>query len=200
MIATCNLTHPTLALLDNVIEQFLACVLHDHDHIGRRGNDLVPSASASRLQRACRADQRQAAIPHQCFAHSQLDDMRMPQNFQILNLTLHTCIHIRRGDLGAIDELERDLVAGDSMGSHCACQLGLLSLRPLISRRASRHNFPHRTPDIADGCTAPGGVLSLPSHTCTPETSTPTFNSHLTFPKLPVPNVRSMIYCPILFF
>lgn len=36
--------------------------------------------------------------------YAQLDDMRMPQHFQILDLALDSGIHIRRGDLGAVDE------------------------------------------------------------------------------------------------
>jgi hypothetical protein len=35
-------TYTAFALLDNVIEQLLPCILHHHDHVRRRRNDLIP--------------------------------------------------------------------------------------------------------------------------------------------------------------
>jgi hypothetical protein len=41
--------------------------------------------------------------------------MRMPQHLEVLDLALDPRIHVRRGDLGPVDELERDLVTGHSV-------------------------------------------------------------------------------------
>lgn len=127
------LGHPAFSLLDNVIEQLFPSVLHDHNDVGRRGDYFVPT------------------IRHVLGVDSQFNDMRMPQDLEILNLSLDTRIHISSGDFGTVDEFQRDLMPCNSM------------------RR-----------DYTSAWSNP--------------------DSRLTLPKLPVPRVRSIMYCPILFF
>ena len=50
---------------------------------------------------------------------SQFDDMRMSQHFQVLDLSLDSGVHVWRGDLCSIDQLERDLMTGDAVRSNC---------------------------------------------------------------------------------
>lgn len=93
-----RVAHPSLALCHDVVEQFLAGILHHHDHVGRRGDHLVSTRE-----------------PSSRWVHLQLDDVRMPQHLEVLDLALDPRVHVGRGDLGPVDELERDLVTGHSV-------------------------------------------------------------------------------------
>lgn len=48
----------------------------------------------------------------------QFNDMRMPEHFEVLDLSLDSGVHIGRRYLGAVDELKSDLMARHSMCRH----------------------------------------------------------------------------------
>jgi hypothetical protein len=52
----------------------------------------------------------------------QLDDVGVSQDFEILDLPLHAGVHIRSGDLGPVDQLEGNLMTGDTVGCDWMCQ------------------------------------------------------------------------------
>mmetsp|Transcript_7285 Transcript_7285/g.26071 ORF Transcript_7285/g.26071 Transcript_7285/m.26071 type:complete len:273 (+) Transcript_7285:1135-1953(+) len=73
------------ALLDNVVEELAAGrVLRHHEDVRRRADDLV-----------------------------QLDDVRVPEALQVLDLAPHLLIHVKRANLVAVQDLHRHLVLGD---------------------------------------------------------------------------------------
>jgi hypothetical protein len=47
----------------------------------------------------------------------QFDDMRMPQHFKVLNLSLDPSCIVTRLHLGLVDEFQRDLMSGHAMFS-----------------------------------------------------------------------------------
>ena len=69
------------AVLDQIIKKFTTGIFQHHDNLLRRRNDRI-----------------------------QLDDMRMPQQLQVLYLPLHSPRHIPRDQLLARYDFERDLL------------------------------------------------------------------------------------------
>ena len=43
-----TITHASLALGDNVVEELLSCILHHHDDVCRRREHLIPGVSMAR--------------------------------------------------------------------------------------------------------------------------------------------------------
>ncbi|KAI3480495.1 hypothetical protein L1887_57341 [Cichorium endivia] len=80
------------AAVDNVLEEFAAGVFDDHDDVVGRGDDFV-----------------------------QLDDVRMAEQLEVLDLALHTSAHVEARDLAAVDDLHRHTVACERM----RCELHL---------------------------------------------------------------------------
>ena len=90
-----SITHPSFPFSHYIVEQFLPGVFHDHDDIRRGRDDFV------------------STISYRSMLDIQFDDMRMSEDFEVLDLPLHSGIHIRRGYLGAVYELQSDLMARD---------------------------------------------------------------------------------------
>jgi len=80
-----------LAVLDNVVEELSATdVLHDHEDVGGRRDDLI-----------------------------QLDDVGVAEELQILDLPPDLSHHVQALNLLPIQDLDGDLVARHLMETHC---------------------------------------------------------------------------------
>lgn len=75
-----------LDLFNNVIEELCASILHDHDDVGRRCNDLV-----------------------------QFDNVGMSQQLEVLDFPADPTDHVQHGDPAPVDDFHCDRVAGDGM-------------------------------------------------------------------------------------
>lgn len=78
------------SLVHYILEQLLPRIFYHHDDIRGRGDDFV-----------------------------ELDDVRMSQDFEVLDLTFYAGGHVHVLDLPAVDDLHGDLVAGHRVCSHC---------------------------------------------------------------------------------
>ena len=77
-------------MLDNVVKQFSTrYIFHHHKNICRRGNNLV-----------------------------QFDDMRMPEQFQVLNFSPDLANHIQALDFLSIQNLHSHFMIGNLMESN----------------------------------------------------------------------------------
>lgn len=77
------------ALVHYILEQLLPGIFYHHDNVRTRGDNLV-----------------------------EFDDVRMSQDFEVLDLTFHAGGHVHVLDLAAVDDLHGDLVAGHRVSGH----------------------------------------------------------------------------------
>ena len=78
------------SLVDDILEQLLPGIFYHHDNVRGRGDDLV-----------------------------EFDDVRMSQDFEVLDLTFYAGGHVHVLDLAAVDDLHGDLVACHRVCGHC---------------------------------------------------------------------------------
>lgn len=105
-------------VVDDVVEQFAACVFEDHDDLGRRCYDgIARGAKVSMKMRQARLQANDV----------QLDDVGMAQQLQILNLTLDPACHVSGDEPLAIDDLEGNLLAADLVGGQLDLAEGALA-------------------------------------------------------------------------
>ena len=78
------------SLVHYILEQLLPGIFYHHDNVRGRGDDLV-----------------------------EFDDVRMSQDFEVLDLPFYAGGHVHVLDLAAVDDLHGDLVACHRVCGHC---------------------------------------------------------------------------------
>ena len=100
-----------LPFFNNVVEQLSSGILDHHDDVRRRCDDLIPAPGRKQRRFSLKSGQKLSSL--------QLDNVRMPQNLEVLDFPLHSSIHFRLVHLSQIDDLHCHLVTGQRMGSNC---------------------------------------------------------------------------------